>query len=120
MTSSWGITPSVIAALVGVEVVEEAFEGLHPLGDAAGDAGPLLGVDDPGDRVDREGAFLPRVVEGDPLIEVAVGEGLRTRAELLGPEAGEGVVQGRIGGTHRGVGREHLVAARSRLDILEQ
>ena len=59
---------------VAVDVVQEGLQGLHPLGDARGDLRPLLGVDHARDRVDREGTLLPRVVEGDALVEIAAGE----------------------------------------------
>src|SRR5699024_9673743 len=74
----------------------------------------------PRDRVDREGTLLPGVVEGDALVEVAAGQRLRTGAELLEPEPGQRVVQRAVGGPHRPVGREHLVASGTGAGAVEQ
>src|SRR5690606_1437629 len=107
-------------AAVAVEVVEEGLQGADALGDAGGDPGPFVGVDHPRDRVDREGSLLPRVVEGDALVEIAAGEGLGAGAELLRSQPGQRVMQRPIGGAHGAVGGEHLVTVRSGAGAAEQ
>ena len=104
----------------GVHVVQERLQGAHPLRDADGDQRPLLGRDHPGDGVHRERTLLAGVVEGDTLVEVAGGKGLRAGAELLQPQAGEGLVEEAVGGAHPAVGGEHLVAGTGDAVLLEQ
>ena len=107
-------------ALAGVDVVEEGLERGDPLHDPALDDLPLVGGDDPGHRVEREGPLLPRVVEGDALVEVGPGEGVGALLERLARHRAQGVEDRLVGGARRpGLG-EHLVVGRPERVVVEQ
>ena len=96
-----------------VEVVEEGVEGLHPLHQAGLDVVPLVGRQDAGEEVHREGAL-------DALALVVDGEGDALAAErriaqagpleqVVGGEPGEPGQQRRVVGTDATVVVEDLV-----------
>ena len=85
---------------VVVDVVDEQVQGPDPLLQPALDPVPLVGGDQPGDRVERDDPLDPLVAavdgEGDPLMpHHQVGRPVAA-LQLVGPELAEPVVQRRV------------------------
>ncbi len=107
-----------------VEIVEEAVEGRHPLDQALLEVGPLVGRDDPGHEVHREGALHALALavdgEGDPsLTEGGITDPLAL-GQLVRREAGQASDEGFVVRTGDAVGADGLVEERSWVVPVEQ
>ncbi len=113
-----GDDPVEDGTLRAVDIGEERLERSHPLLDAGLDIDPLLVVDHPRHRIEREGPLLPREVEGHALCEIARCERVGATPQLGLGHLGEGAVDlaVRLASTdrsaHAGRHVEHLVPRR--------
>jgi len=95
-----------------VDVGEQHLEHRHPLLDATIDDVPVVGGDDPGHQVEREGPLLTGVVEGHARVDVVARQGVHAVVQVFGGHAPEGLVHPRIRGPRLVGGSEHLVPRR--------
>ena len=108
-----GHDPVVEDLAPSVDVGQEGFEGLDPLGHAGREDGPLLLGDDPRHQVERERALLARELEGDAPVPEAAVAGRAAGFELVRRQRLQGVVQGPGGGPGHARRLEHLVPRRA-------
>ena len=97
-----------------VDVAEEPLEREHPLAHAGIDDRPLVGVDDAGHEVEREGPLLlARELERDALITERTVARRAAHLEVVARERAEHRVQCRVVRAGRVDVREHLVPVRA-------
>nr|WP_254126906.1 hypothetical protein [Aquihabitans sp. G128] len=100
----------VVEHLAGaVDVGQERLEGQHPLADARLQAAPLLGGEDPGHQVEREGPLLAGEGEGDAPVPVGPAQPVGPRGQVCGALRLQRVVHGPVGVAHPTEPIEHLV-----------
>ena len=92
-----------------VDVVEERLEGADALRHAAFQHVPLVGRDDPGHDVQREGPLLPREVEGDAAVQEGPRHGIGAGADISQREFAQGPGDLPVGLPGLLAGGKHLV-----------
>ena len=92
-----------------VDVGEEPLEREHALAHAGLDDGPFVGVDDPGNEIEREGPLLTRVGERDPLVVEGAVARRAPDLEVVTREGPEHLVEGLVARPRLVRSREHLV-----------
>ena len=108
-TTRHGSTPVGDNLAAAVDIGEKCLQGQNALPDAPHDQVPFGGVDDPGDQVERERAFLALVVESHPAVGEDAGQLVRAEAQLAGVERLQRGKQRRVRGTWLAGTLKHLV-----------
>ena len=95
--------------LIAVDVVEEALQGDHSLGDPSLQARPLGRRNHPGHQIQREGTLLSGQGKGDALIDERPAQCVRPRAQFLGAGRSQLGVNALVGPTSIAPAVEHFV-----------
>ena len=98
--------------LVPVNIVEEPFQGDHPLGDTSLQPRPFGRRDDPGHQIQWEGPLLTGQREGDALIDECPAERLGAGTQLLGAGRRQFGENPPVGPSRVALAVKHLVESR--------